>query len=52
MNENIVKSIGKYSGPFFFTFSAKTLKYMNSNKNSAVDCQANGTSLALANAKL
>jgi hypothetical protein len=30
MNENIVKSIGKYSGPFFFTFSAKTLKYMNS----------------------
>jgi hypothetical protein len=26
INENIENNIGKYKGPFFLTFSAKTLK--------------------------
>jgi hypothetical protein len=52
INEKIVNSIGKYKDPFFFTFSDKTLKKMNSYRNSALVCQTFGTRVALAIAKL
>ena len=52
INEKIVNNIGKKYEPFFFMFSAKTLKKINSYNHSNIVCEAFGINLAWKQAKL